>query len=321
VETGTTVGVFEILAPLGAGGMGEVYRAKDQRLGREVALKVMPEEMASDEALLARFEQEAKVLASLNHPNIAVIYGLEETEDTLLLVLELVEGKTLSEGLDEGPLTVEEALGVGGQIAEAIEAAHEKGVLHRDLKPSNIMVTPKGRVKILDFGIAKALPEQQGNGPFDELTATGVLVGTVPYMSPEQIRGHQLDGRADIWALGCVLYEMLAGKRAFDRETAGDTLAMILEGEPLWGDLPSDTPETVRAREGCRAARFSDRRRAAGPPSRPSIVVGKPRSGHYLTKRTCGVGRLTRESEGGDRQVRLARGLRSVHPGLELAGR
>src|SRR5512145_3577375 len=222
---GKTLGHYRITSQLGKGGMGEVYEATDSKLGRRVAIKVLPEEFAKDADRVARFQREAKVLASLNHPNIAAIYGLEESGGTNFLVLELVEGVTLADSIKSGPIPVEESLKLALQIAEALEAAHEKGVIHRDLKPANIKITPDGKVKVLDFGLAKALEVAQVSASDDtktirtDETHPGVVMGTVPYMSPEQAAAKPVDKRTDIWAFGCVLYEALSGKRAFPGET------------------------------------------------------------------------------------------------------
>jgi serine/threonine-protein kinase len=251
---GASLSHYRITEKLGQGGMGEVYRAEDTNLSRQVAIKVLPEEFAHDAERLARFEREAKLLASLNHPNIAAIHGLEEHEGKRFLVLELVEGQTLAERLHKGPLPVEEALEVCRQIAEGLEAAHDKGIIHRDLKPANVKVTPEGKVKILDFGLAKAFYEQAA--PVDpsrsptiteQMTAPGVILGTAAYMSPEQARGKPVDKRADIWAFGCVLYECLTGKRAFPGDSITEVVAKILEVEPDWKQLPANTPAFVRS--------------------------------------------------------------------------
>jgi serine/threonine protein kinase/Tol biopolymer transport system component len=248
LAAGTSLGPYEILAPIGAGGMGQVYRAKDTRLGREVAIKVLPDALAQDPERLARFNREAKVLASLNHPNIGHIYGVESQA----LVMELVEGETLSSHLKPGPLPIETALHYARQVAEALESAHEKGIVHRDLKPANIMVTPAGLVKVLDFGLAKAADEPStagdpDNSPTETLspTRTGVILGTAAYMSPEQARGVTADRRADIWAFGVVLYEMLSGKRAFSGESTAEILAGVLRAEPDWSALPAATPPRI----------------------------------------------------------------------------
>jgi hypothetical protein len=244
----TNFGPYRILSPLGAGGMGEVYRAHDRTLGRDVALKTLPRVFAADPHRLARFRKEARTLASLNHPNIAAIYGLERSGEVDCLVLELVEGQIL-----RGPIAVELALDYARQIAEALGAAHAKGIVHRDLKPANVKVTRDGRVKVLDFGVAKAVwgtDEQHVPSEirtFTDLnTVAGRIVGTPPYMSPEQARGAQIDQRTDIWAFGCLLYELLTGKRAFQGATAADTIAAVLEREPDWALLPAGTPARIK---------------------------------------------------------------------------
>ena len=252
---GTRLSTYEIVGVLGAGGMGEVYRARDTKLGREVALKVLPEVVAHDTDRLQRFQREAQVLATLNHPNIAAVYGLEESNGISAIVLELVEGETLADRIARGPLPVEDTLEIAHQIAEAIEAAHEKGIVHRDLKPANVKITPEGRVKVLDFGLAKMYGSGSPQADVTHsptLTAAqtigGVILGTAAYMSPEQARGKTVDRRADIWAFGCVLYEMLTGRQAFTNgETVSDTLAAILTREPEWGALPTNTPARMRA--------------------------------------------------------------------------
>jgi Tol biopolymer transport system component/serine/threonine protein kinase len=266
---GRRVGAYEIVAPLGAGGMGEVYRARDLKLGREVAIKVLPPLFTRDPERLARFEREARVLASLNHPNIGAIYGVEDPSPsvgslaTRALVLELVEGDTLAERIalrtrDSGPagrgLPVAEALRIAEQIAGALETAHDKGIIHRDLKPANVKITPAGVVKVLDFGLAKAAIGDAGSSPDLSHSPTmtiggtreGMILGTAAYMSPEQARGHVVDKRTDIWAFGCVLYEMLTGRGPFAKGTISDTIAAILEREPNWQALPAATPPTVR---------------------------------------------------------------------------
>jgi serine/threonine protein kinase len=249
---GKTLGHYQITSQLGKGGMGEVYRAKDQKLGRDVAIKVLPEEFARDADRVARFQREAKLLASLNHPNIAAIHGLEESVGTNFLVLELVEGETLADRIKKGPIPVEESLKLALQIAEALEAAHEKGVIHRDLKPANIKVTPDGKVKVLDFGLAKAFAEEQevnlSNSPTlsDAATQQGVILGTSAYMSPEQAKGKTVDKRADIWAFGAVLFEMLTGRQLFTGETVSETLASVLKSEPEWNQLPTNLHSRIR---------------------------------------------------------------------------
>jgi len=253
LAAGSKLGPYEILSPLGAGGMGEVYRARDAKLNRDVAIKVLPEAVAEDAERLARFQREAQVLASLNHPHIAAIYGLEKAGSVEALVLELVEGETLSERIAQGAIPIDEALAIARQIADALEAAHEKGIVHRDLKPANVKVTPEGKVKVLDFGLAKALTgdrssPDQTHSPTLTAAATqaGVVIGTAAYMSPEQARGKSVDKRADIWAFGAVLYEMLAGQKAFEGETVSDTLAAVLRADIDWSALPPETPASVR---------------------------------------------------------------------------
>ncbi len=253
IHAGKYLGPYEILAAIGAGGMGEVYRARDAKLGRDVALKVLPEAFARDAERMARFQREAKSLASLNHSNIASIYGLEDSGATHALVMELVEGPTLADRIRSGPIPIEEALPIAKQIAEGLEYAHERGIVHRDLKPSNVKVTSDDAVKILDFGLAKTMVAEMGFGDATTsptlsqmATQTGVLLGTAAYMSPEQARGKLVDRRADIWAFGCVLYEMLTGKMAFGGGAVTDTLAAVLRAEPDWSQLPVATPNRVR---------------------------------------------------------------------------
>ncbi|MBI1825174.1 MAG: PD40 domain-containing protein [Planctomycetes bacterium] len=254
----TKLGPYEIVSLLGAGGMGEVYRARDARLDRDVAIKVLPEALASDKERVLRFEREAKALATLSHPNIAAIYGFEEQDGKRLLVMELAEGETLSERLARGPIPIDESLDVCRKIAEGLEAAHEKGIVHRDLKPANIKIGPDGSVKVLDFGLAKALlgdtassassPTEVVHSPTitAEYTRPGVILGTAGYMSPEQARGRSVDKRTDIWAFGCVLFECLSGAKLFSGETATDSIGAILHKEPEWALLPPNTPPTVQ---------------------------------------------------------------------------
>ncbi|HEY7370341.1 MAG TPA: protein kinase [Thermoanaerobaculia bacterium] len=254
LTAGTRLGPYEILSPLGAGGMGEVYRARDTRLKREVAIKILPEAFAQDAGRLARFQREAEALAALNHPNIAHIHGLEESEGIRALVLELVPGETLADRIARGPLPLDDALDVARQIALALEAAHERGIVHRDLKPANVKITPEGTIKVLDFGLAKAL-SSDGSSPdvtssptmTAAATQAGVVIGTAAYMSPEQARGKSVDRRADVWAFGALLYEMLSGRKAFEGETVSDTLAAVLKTDPDWARLPPSTPPHVRA--------------------------------------------------------------------------
>ena len=251
---GVRLGVYEVRELIGAGGMGEVYRGHDTRLHRDVALKILPDLFALDPDRLARFKREAQVLASLNHANIASIFGVEESHGVHALVLELVEGPTLADRIAQGPLSLDEALPSARQIAEALEAAHSQGIIHRDLKPANIKIRPDGTVKVLDFGLAKALagdvatPVTARSPTITSPPATqiGVILGTAAYMSPEQARGKPADKRSDIWAFGGVLYEMLTGKLAFDGDDVSDTLANVLKREPEWGALPAETPSAVR---------------------------------------------------------------------------
>ena len=250
---GKRLGHYDVRSLAGAGGMGQVYRARDSRLGRDVALKVLPPEWTTDPDRLARLEREARLLASLNHPNIATIHGLEDTAAIRVVVLEYIEGDTLADRIGDRPLPPAEALSIARQVKDALEAAHEKNIVHRDLKPANIKITPTGLVKVLDFGLATLEPALAGGLLDNSQTPTvmtrgtreGVIAGTAAYMSPEQARGLAIDKRTDIWAFGCVLYEMLAGRAAFARATLTDTLAAVVEGEPDWNGLPRDTPRGV----------------------------------------------------------------------------
>jgi serine/threonine protein kinase/tetratricopeptide (TPR) repeat protein len=249
---GRQLGSYQIVSLLGAGGMGEVYQAHDTKLGRDVAIKVLPAAFINDPERLSRFQREARMLAALNHPNIATIHGLEQSDGVHCLVMELVSGETLAERLKPGPLVVEEALKIAVQIAEALEAAHEKGIIHRDLKPANVKVMREDKVKVLDFGLAKAYASDSTNNDLSNsptlsaATMQGVILGTPAYMSPEQARGKALDTRTDIWAFGCVLYEMLTGREAFRGETVSDTIAAVLDREPDWQALPAATPAKIR---------------------------------------------------------------------------
>src|SRR5262245_31844760 len=254
LHSGDRVGCYEIVGLLGAGGMGEVYRARDTRLHRDVAIKALPAEFAQDAARLTRFEREARLLASLNHPNIATIHGLEEAGGSMLLVLERVEGETLGARIASGPLPIEETLSICALIARGLEAAHEAGIIHRDLKPGNVMVRPDGSVKVLDFGLARsgaargeASPDQSHSPTLTAASQQGVILGTAAYMSPEQARGKPLDKRTDIFSFGCVLYECLTGRQSFGGDTASDTLAAILKSEPALSALPPETPARIRA--------------------------------------------------------------------------
>ncbi len=249
---GQTISHYKITSKLGEGGMGEVYRATDTKLNRDVALKVLPDAFAADRERMARFSREAQVLASLNHPNIASIYGLEDSDDKHALVLELVEGETLAELIQKGAIPIEDSLKIALQMAEALEAAHEKGIIHRDLKPANVKITPEGKVKVLDFGLAKALEEEIPAADLthsptrtDQMTNVGMILGTAGYMSPEQARGQEVDKRTDIWAFGCVLFEMLTRKQVFGGETVTDILGAIVHKEPDWEALPEGTPRDI----------------------------------------------------------------------------
>ena len=260
LSAGTRLGPYEIHSALGAGGMGEVYRARDTKLDRAVAIKILPEAFAADTERIARFQREAKTLASLNHPNIAHIHGLEESSGVRALVMELVDGEDLAVRIARGAIPVDEALLIAKQMADALETAHEQGVIHRDLKPANIKVRPDGTVKVLDFGLAKAMEPASALGASagqadssqsptitsSAMTTAGTILGTAAYMSPEQARGKAVDTRADIWAFGCVLYEMLTGRRAFDGQGVSETLARVIEGEPDWARLPATLPPGMR---------------------------------------------------------------------------
>jgi serine/threonine-protein kinase len=269
LAAGTRVGAYEVVGSLGAGGMGEVYRARDTRLGRDVALKILPESFAHDADRVARFEREAKALAALNHTHIAQIYNLEQSHTGSILVMELVEGEDLAMRIARGPLPVEEALAIARQIANALEAAHEAGIVHRDLKPANVRVRPDGTVKVLDFGLAKAVENVgQPSSPTitsPALTSAGIILGTVAYMAPEQAKGQAVDKRADIWAFGGVLFEMLAGEPAFQGSSVTETLAAVIKDQPRWSALPASTPATVRRLLGrCLAKDRRDRLRDIG---------------------------------------------------------
>jgi Tol biopolymer transport system component len=260
LSAGTRLGQYEVQSALGAGGMGEVYRARDTKLRRDVAIKILPEAFAADPDRIARFQREAELLAALNHPNVACVYGVEESRPsgsgpaTLAIVLELVEGETLADRLARGPIELEEAASIARQIADALEAAHDRGVVHRDLKPANIKITPEGKVKVLDFGLAK-MAERDASAVGLSLSPTlsvhathdGVILGTAAYMSPEQARGKPVDRRTDIWAFGCVLFEMITGRKAFDGgDTVSDAIAAILKSDPDWTAIPATTPPHIR---------------------------------------------------------------------------
>ena len=250
LATGDAIGGYRVVSEIGSGGMGVVYRATDPALRRDVALKVLPVHLAQDPDRLARFRREAQVLAAINHPNIATLYGLEHSAGVHFLVMELVPGETLAERIARGPVPLPSVLSIAGQVAEALEAAHEKGITHRDVKPANIKVTPEGRVKVLDFGLAKVAAAFDAPGETAPTmtagpTVEGQILGTPAYMSPEQARGQPASGRSDVWAFGCVLFELLSGRRAFGGETVTDTLARVLERDPDWKVLPAETPHQI----------------------------------------------------------------------------
>src|SRR5262245_49652468 len=258
IGRGVRLGPYEVIAAVGAGGMGEVYRARDTKLNRDVALKILPAAFASEPDRLARFHREAQVLASLNHPHIGAIYGFEDSGETHALVLEFLDGPTLADRIAQGPIPIEETLPLATQIAEALEAAHEQGIIHRDLKPANIKLRPDGTVKVLDFGLAKLTEPGFGvrDSGFDGslsptitspalMTGVGVILGTAAYMSPEQAKGRAADKRTDIWAFGCVFYEMLTGKRPFGGDDVTETVAALIRAEPDWTALPAATPAAV----------------------------------------------------------------------------
>ncbi len=303
LNTGAKLGAYEIVGTIGAGGMGEVYRARDTKLGREVALKVLPVAFAADAERMGRFEREAKVLASLNQPNIASIYGFEDSGSTRALVMELVEGPTLADRIKAGAIPLDEALPIAKQIAEGLEYAHERGIVHRDLKPSNIKVTANDSVKILDFGLAKALEGDSGQVDISSsptisrmATQAGVILGTAAYMSPEQAKGKAVDRRTDIWSFGCVLYEMLTGKMPFSGETVTDTLAAVIRAQPDWSLLPEDTPAHVRVLlQRCLQKDPKQRLRDIGD---ARITVDETRSGEGIDG-----GRPLLESSGGARRA------------------
>jgi serine/threonine protein kinase/Tol biopolymer transport system component len=304
LPAGTKLGPYDVVAPLGAGGMGEVYRATDTRLKRQVAVKILPPDLAADPERLARFQREAEVLASLNHPHIAAIYGLEDAAGVKALVMELIEGPTLADRIAQGPIPIDEAIPIAKQIAEALEAAHEKGIIHRDLKPANIKVREDGVVKVLDFGLAK-LTERNARDSVSgsdlaesptltrpmAMTGVNVILGTAAYMSPEQARGRAVDKRTDVWAYGVVLYEMLTGARAFEGEDITEMIASVVKSTPNWTALPADVPQQVvtliqRCLEKDKNARIGDLSVArylltdhasSGPPPDATVVTKRPR--------------------------------------------
>ena len=289
LHPGTRLGPYEITGQIGAGGMGEVYRAMDTHLKRAVAIKVLPAGLAGDADRLARFQREAEVLAALNHSNIAQIHGLEKSAGMIALVMELVEGPTLADRITQGPIPIDEASSIAKQIAEALEAAHERGIIHRDLKPANIALAANDQVKVLDFGLAKlAQPEALASGDPSAsptitspamMTGVGMILGTAAYMSPEQAKGRVVDKRSDVWAFGCVLFEMVTGRRAFPADDVSDTLALVLKAEPDWNTIPSDVPRAVcELMQGClrknQKERISSLSTALFVLGRPHVVAG-----------------------------------------------
>jgi serine/threonine protein kinase len=291
LSAGTRLGPYEIVALLGAGGMGEVFRAHDTKLGRDVALKILPDSVATDPERLARFQREAQVLASLNHPHIGAIYGFEESNGIRALVLELVEGPTLADRIAQEAIPLDEALPIATQIAEALEAAHEQGVIHRDLKPANIKLRPDGVVKVLDFGLAKLAEATAASGAVGlsqsptittpaMMTGVGMILGTAAYMSPEQAKGRPADKRSDVWAFGCVLYEMLTQKRAFAGEDVADTLASVLRGEPNWSALPTETTHLTSVLRRCLEKDIKRRMRDVAD---VALLLEAPPASHVVT--------------------------------------
>ena len=321
LAVGSRLGPYEIVSPLGAGGMGEVYRARDTKLGREIAIKILPELFVADPERIARFQREAQLLAALNHPHIAGIHGLEESDDSRLLVLELVDGETLDRKLRDGPLPLGEALGIARQIADALQAAHDKGIVHRDLKPANIALTADGQAKVLDFGLAKLDDTAAGasgagavtHSPTLSFAATqaGMILGTAAYMAPEQARGRVADKRSDIWAFGCVLFEMLSARKAFDGEDVTDVIAAVVRGEPDWSALPKDTPDRIR--EMIRRCLVKDRTQRI-----PDIAVTQYMMDEALAEaaRPAAAGAMAPASA----RTNTARGRRWYPAGLMVAG-
>ena len=291
LSAGQKLAHYEILELVGQGGMGEVYRARDTKLGRDVAINVLPEAFAQDQERLSRFKREAKLLVSLNHSNIATLHGLEQSGPHHYLVMEFVEGETLADRIAKGPVPIDEALALFGQIAEGLEAAHDNGVIHRDLKPDNIKITPDGKPKILDFGLAKARDQQPGSNRSESPTVTkgtlaGVILGTASYMSPEQASGRSVDTRTDIWSFGVVLWEALLGRPLFTGETVSHVLAAVLRDEIDWSALPGGTPRAVR-----RLLRRCLEREPEGRPS-TSVTRGSRFTKHRTSPRQTPMKRI-----------------------------
>src|SRR5262249_52569801 len=300
LQIGQHLGSYEITALLGEGGMGQVCRARDDKLKRDVAVKILPDEFSRDADRLSRFQREAEMLASLNHANIAAIYDLQQANGLRFLVLELVEGQTLGERMSAGPIPMDEALTIVKQICEALEAAHEKGIVHRDLKPANVKITPEGVVKVLDFGLAKAMAGPLANpvlsnSPTLSLAATqaGVILGTAAYMSPEQAKGKSVDKRADIWAFGVVLYEMLTGRALYSGETVSETMAHVMMKDPDWDALPANTPPSLR--DLLRRCMVKDPRRRIRDIGDVRIALEELRSDWYVTPATINTGPSKKE--------------------------
>lgn len=294
IPRGTRIGTYEIVGLLGTGGMGEVYRAHDTRLGRDVAIKILAHRVSEDPVLLARIEREARLLASLNHPSIATIHGVEEWQGTPAIVMELIEGETLAVRLFEGPIPPAEVVRIAKQVAEALCAAHDRGIVHRDLKPANIHIRPDGAVKVLDFGLAKSIvvDDNPSTQISQTVTTTGSIMGTAPYMSPEQARGMDMDRRTDIWAFGCTVYEMLTGTRAFCGPTPADTVVAILSSTPDWSKLPADTPPGLRALlERCLQRDIRQRLRDLGDASFDYGATNSAFVGAVATARRRNLGR------------------------------
>jgi eukaryotic-like serine/threonine-protein kinase len=330
---GTQIGPYEIVSAIGSGGMGEVYKARDARLKRDVALKVLPDTFSTDPERLARFEREAEVLAALNHPHIAAIYGLEAAGGLNALVMELVHGEDLAARIARGPIPLEEALSIAKQIADALDTAHQRGIIHRDLKPANIKVRPDGTVKVLDFGLAKTVDaatsgvsSQSPTLTSPAMTAQGVILGTAAYMAPEQAKGQEVDKRTDIWAFGCVLYEMLTSKRAFDGEDVTEVMGAVVRLEPNWSALPSEVPPPIRSLlESCLV---KERRERVADISTARFVLDKVGSltapAHTVGSGTLGVTRAgahrVDDPRAHWRRVRLAGVVGAVAIGGGLLG-
>ena len=326
VAPGQTIGVYQVGEQIGEGGMGQVYQARDTSLDRDVALKVLPPLFTDDPERLARFEREAKTLASLNHPNIGQIYGIAETDDTRALVLELIEGPTLADRISQGPVPIDDALSIANQIADALEAAHEQGIIHRDLKPANVKVKDDGTVKVLDFGLAKAFAPDASSAdlaasPTISLTAAatqmGMIIGTAAYMAPEQAKGKPVDKRADIWAFGALLFEMLTARKPFPGEDVSEVLATVIKSDPDWDQLPDDTPPRVQQVLGaCLSPGHRRRQPGAGPTrNRGGGSGGRPDERRHALRRQSRWRAVPVDRREPDRRRRAAA---AVQHGAEL---